>query len=348
MTGAGRRWVAAIVGVAATLAAPAFADDAVTAIRVTYGSPGDCPGPGDFTSQVLRRTARLRLARPDEAGVVPMKVTLALGRHGYQGRLEVTRSDGRVLDREVDGETCEEVVAALALVTALAFDPHASSEPLAPLPEAAPTVGPAREPTSPPPAAASPRAAHRAPEATPRPRSPEPSRWHAAFGIGLGIRSGVTPDPIVVAPVLAGFDLALAEPFTLSLLASFERSQTDEIEVSRGHAAFRWTAAALEACPIAWARGPVTAAPCLRIEGGVLEAEGSQIVPARSERRAWVALGPAGRVQWVFLEPLFAEVGGALMTPLVRDRFFFWPDATVHRPPLVGASGRVGLGVRFP
>jgi len=337
----------AVIGVAIALTAPTFADDAVTAIRVTYGSPGDCPGPGDFTSQLLRRTARLRLARPDETSVVPMKVTLSLGRHGYSGRLEVTRSDGRVLDREVDGETCEEVVSALALVTALAFDPHASAAPLAPLPEAAPAAS-APEAKASGPAAASSHAEHRPRDVTPRTRSTEPSHWHAAFGVAVGVRAGVTPDPVLVAPVLAGFDLELAEPFTLSLLASFERSQSDEVDVAQGRAAFRWTAAALEACPVAWARGAVAVAPCLRVEGGTLEAEGSQIVPARSERRAWVALGPAGRVRWVLLEPLFAELGGALMTPLLRDRFYFWPDDTVHRPPLVGGSGRVGLGVRFP
>lgn len=224
MEAAGSHWGMAGVLAALLGTAPALGDDAVSAIRIAYGSPGDCPGSAAFTSQVLRRTSRLRLARAGEASVVPMQVTISVGRRGYRGRLELTRSDGRVHDREVDGETCEEVVAALALVTALAFDPHASIEPLAPLPDVAPAPVPG---SAPPPAPPPLRTRNRPQEATPPPLGSE--RWHVAFGVAIGIRTEVTPDPIVVAPVLAGLHFALPEPFALELLASFERSQTDEV-----------------------------------------------------------------------------------------------------------------------
>jgi hypothetical protein len=36
------------------------------------------------------------------------------------------------------------------------------------------------------------------------------------------------------------------------------------------------------------------------------------------------------------------------VVPLIRDRFYFQPDTTLHRPSWVGWLARAGLGVRFP
>jgi hypothetical protein len=87
--------------------------------------------------------------------------------------------------------------------------------------------------------------------------------------------------------------------------------------------------------------------PCLRGEFGALEAQGGNIVPARDDRRAWLALGAVGRARWILAGPIFVELEAGLRVPLVRAQYFFEPNNVVHRPPAVGAIAAAGLGVSF-
>jgi hypothetical protein len=348
---AGLAWIIALGD-----AGVARAEGAPTALRVVYRAAGDCPSETAYTSQVLARTTRVRLARRDDASFVSLLVTVSQAPAGFSGRLEVARDDGHVFARAVEGDTCEEVVSALALVTALTFDPQASASPSSgklppvvpaqPEPEAsAPLPEPPRQPPPLAPATAPSPSEPRARWAEPSPS--EATGWQVALGGQAALRRGVTPDPIVTLPLFVGVVLPLREPFAIGLRASFERSGTDLTDSASATAAFRWTAGALEGCPIAWSQGEVSASPCLRLEAGVVEAEGSGIVPARDDRRPWAAVGAVGRAEWAFLEPAFAELGAGVMVPLIRDRFFFQPDRTVHRPAAVGWLARIDLGLRF-
>lgn len=342
----GRQSIRASVIVSAltlVCARPATADE-VTPIRVRYGAPGVCPGAAKFTSEVLGRTLRLRLASRDDREVVELVVTVSSERMGFTGRLQVSRGVGRGLEREVEGDSCEEVVSALALVTALAFDPNASTEPV---PAAASEATPRMVDQN-----ANPRgraSAPARPSGPTRPAPTVPTLTRFAFGALTGVRSGVTPNLVLALPVFVEAEHRLSAPFTLVGRLAFERSRTDTIDLDRGTGSFRFTLGTLEACPLeAVASENLRLLPCLRVEAGSLTGEGHRITPARSQRRLFLGLGAIGRAEWVFLPPAFAEFAGGVVTPLTRDRFYFQPDSTVHRAAALGFVVRAGLGLRFP
>jgi hypothetical protein len=86
---------------------------------------------------------------------------------------------------------------------------------------------------------------------------------------------------------------------------------------------------------------------CLRAEGGFRSTAGHDITGAESARRPWFALGPSAHFRWRFAGPVFAEIGGGVLFPMVRDRVYLAPDITVHQVPWIGALGEFALGVRF-
>lgn len=327
-----------VVCVGFALARVAHAEPARDAIRIGYLAPEGCPAESAFTSQILARTTKVRIATGGHARRA-LDVTIEAAAAGFAGHLEMRDEDGRASHRDVAGDTCEDVVAALALVSALTLDPLASTGPLPATPAARPAAKHAE--ARPAPRRRTPVAAQRAGSVT-RPVS----TWHWGFGGDVAIRDGATPDAVATLPVF----VELEAPGGAALRAAFERSPEDAIAVGGATGAFRWTAGVLELCPVAWAGagGALRAAPCLRVEAGVLEAAGRQIVPARADRRSWAALGAEGRVEWSFLPPAFVDVGAGVVLPLVRDRFYFAPATDVYRAPALGFTGRVGLGVRFP
>jgi hypothetical protein len=87
--------------------------------------------------------------------------------------------------------------------------------------------------------------------------------------------------------------------------------------------------------------------PCVRAEGGSLAATGTNVSPALNESRPWFTLGLVARARLTILGSLFLELEGGAFAPLVRDRFYVEPDATVQRAPVVAAAGAAGGGVTF-
>jgi hypothetical protein len=63
--------------------------------------------------------------------------------------------------------------------------------------------------------------------------------------------------------------------------------------------------------------------------------------------RPWFALGPSLHLRWVVAGPLFADLAGALMFPVTRDRVYLAPDITLHQVGLAAGSGEIALGVAF-
>jgi hypothetical protein len=323
-----------------SLARSAGAEESPTRIRVSYQAPPECPAQSAFTSQLVARTNRVR---PDEAAGRQASVTIARAEAGFAGRLELSDDEGRSSTRDVAGDTCEEVVAALALVTALALDPEASTAPL-PSTGVMPATEPETAPPAPAPASPSPAPAPAVlPLLPPSAPSPSPPTWHFAFGGDAAVRTGVTPHDVLTLAAFVELELAGS-----AFRASFERSERDTLDVDAATAAFRWTGGAIEACELQLSGSGFSASPCLRAEAGVLVGQGEGIVPAREERRAWVAVGATVRAEWLFLDPAFLDLGLGVTFPLIRDRFFFQPDTTVYRPPAAGLVARAGLGVRFP
>ncbi|WP_437610706.1 hypothetical protein WMF20_03625 [Sorangium sp. So ce834] len=123
------RWLAAVAVLAGVLTG-ADARAEVQPLRVAYEAHEGCPSAEAFLREVTARTELARDAAPDEAALeVRVHITSAEGES--RGRITVgTEEDARV--REVGGATCADVVAALALITALWVDPTASLDPQRP------------------------------------------------------------------------------------------------------------------------------------------------------------------------------------------------------------------------
>ncbi len=322
----------------------ARADPPPAALRITYHAPDGCPSESAFSSQILARTHKARLATPGESRSRALDITITQRDGGFSGRLELADQRGRFSHRNVSGDTCKDVVAALALVTALTLDPMASTRPIPPAPGAKSAAPPPRAarpvPVPAPVRRPAPAPLWRAP-APPPPRPP----WHVSVGGDVAVRGGAAPRAVLALPVFVEVGMPRGGP---SLRASFESSLQTTLQVGAAAAAFRWTAGTLEGCPLSWSALGFRVAPCLRVEAGVLEAQGEHISPRENAHPLWVALGATVRTEWSFLPPAFADAGAGVVVPFTRDHFYFQPDPPFYTPAAVGWLARVGLGVRFP
>jgi hypothetical protein len=325
--------LSALVLLAMILASGALRAEEVTPVRLSYTAPGDCADEHGFFDQVAARTQRVRLADASEPATA-LVVSIRVVPGGLAGRLELRGDEGTTSAREVKAASCDQVVAALAIMAALAIDPDASTEPL-PKPKPAPP-----RPRPKPVAQPKPRSA------PPAPTSSLNSRWKA--GVSLAVLSNVFPDPaLAVRPFL---ELARegrpAWGYTLRLSAARFQSKVSRAE---GTGEFALYVSRLEGCPAhlrAWQ--PLWLSACLGLDGGWLEARGADVTPSQSVTRPWLAGGETTRIELRMLEILALEVSGEVFFPFVRDRFFVGSDATVYRTPAVGFGGAVGLGVFFP
>jgi hypothetical protein len=93
-------------------------------VSVAYHAPAECPGYDAYARHVANRSAHLELEAEDNrlknVGSVRAQVTLERNDTGWVGHLSLA---GFVPpDRQVEGERCEDVVAALALITVLRLE----------------------------------------------------------------------------------------------------------------------------------------------------------------------------------------------------------------------------------
>ena len=100
-----------------------------TTFSVGFDAPTNCPSKDSLIGQVLARTS---LAEPVEsAGTLKFDVRLSAPSNApVVGTLAVRIPTGKTSLRSLDGDTCEEVVTALALIMALTMDPKAQVGPI--------------------------------------------------------------------------------------------------------------------------------------------------------------------------------------------------------------------------
>jgi hypothetical protein len=333
------------------------------AVRVEIEAPGACADEGRFVARLRARAPGLTVAT--DAGRV-VRVRTAARDHRVEGEVTLVEG-GREARRHVTGDSCAEVVDALALIAALALD-HATP--------------PSTNETEPSPPAATERAtiagdagADAAPAATPPPPATPPSEvrppvrgaappvsgtaapahdssrsWRASIGAHAGLTAGVAPDPILSAPVFLEVARALrgdGARVAPAIRMRFERSGSGAVTVPGGGAHFTWTTGSVELCPLTWSRGQLELRPCARLEAGVLAGAGLAVTPERSEARPWVSGGAVGRARLGIAGPLFLELEGGALFPFTRDRFFVEPDVTIHRAPVAAWAAAGGAGVTF-
>jgi hypothetical protein len=342
-----------MIGVAFTCAsvgpiAGASADEPLIPVRIDYRGTERCSEGAEFLRELVARDPRVRTAGLEEhAPLLVVRITRG-ARQAVHGRLVVEDVDGTTSRRDVDGDGCESVLGALALMAAIAVDPAA---PLRgdDVPGAAPSSSPGRgdgvEGARPVAGASSKDEASPAGGST----APDAGRSSMHFGVtgGASATMGTAPTVAWMIPVSAEIGWGRDTSVSPLVRAGFEHADSGEDAATGGDARFVLNAGTLDLC----ASFPVTQAmrllPCLHAEGGTLLAAGSDIQPARSDTRPWVGLGAIGAVRYVVRSPVFVELSFGVRLPLVRDRFFFEPDTTVFRPPVAAgfAGGCIGFTI---
>lgn len=320
-------------------------------LRVELSAPATCPEAPSLFDRVHARTSRVRKARDGEPAR-SLVVRIVPNASGFVAQLRLGGDeDYDELERRVPGKTCSEVLAAVALITALTIDPLAAGgastdegekPPPAPAEDAgADALAIAPEPVSP---------------ARTKPVEPEKS---VARPPPFRVSVGASLDGYGLGELVLGESLwvegGLRSPLEAALRLRFARSQSFTADPDGRPAFFRLNTASLAGCVTALgsnarARGapPLALRPCLDVSVGAVDASSAAYGPALEERRAWASLGGLLQGRWLVAGPLSLEAAFGLTVPLIRDDFFFRPQLPVYRVPPVMLVGNVGVGLTFP
>ena len=317
-------------------------------VKLDWDAAPGCPTQKTFVDGVHARSPAVRIA-PDSPRTLFVRIARqpnADARSAFGGKIELRESDGATTQRSVSGASCDEVVGALALVTALALDPMAGHEGATETHEDGGGAHAANTPTSTAAASSStpPTTAKTATTTTSKREDGEEGKpvekraWSFEAGVDAEALVGITPDAILGMPVFFGVRRALSERIGLGGGIRFERAGQ-----AASVADFTWTAGAVDGCVVIRA-GRARFDGCARAHVGAIDAHGD-VVPERSASRPWIDGGLALALRLRIAGPLFAEAQGYAGLVFVRDRFYIEPDTTVFQPPLV--TGHVGGGLGF-
>ena len=339
-------------------AQPAFADQ--EPIILDYQVTENCPRKPEFLADVRVRTALAN--QRDGRDARQFVVTAQQVSDGeFLGTLRIVSPGGSSsMPREVTDASCLEVVRTLALITALAIDPRASTGPS--------TIGTDQSKTSvvspqvpgpfpipmnsPPPSANAPTS----PSSQMHAHQHQPVDWQWSGGMqGLGL--------FHVAPIaaLGGGLFAQVEPRgtwiiwpDFRLTAAYATTTGTWTGSAGVGARSWWLLARAEACPGRFdtPHGELALRFCGLLDGGVFTNTGV-IQNPQTTRREWFALGPAIRLTLRMSSLLFMDFEPALIIPLTRWRFTYKdsstsPDQGMDQIRSVGESFGFGFGYRFP
>ena len=314
-------------------------------LRVEVTAPDTCPSEPTVFDRVRSHTARIREAAVGESART-LRVVLAPMHGGFVADLKLVEN-GDVLERRVPGKTCEEVLAAVALIAALTIDPLASA---VPVDAGAPSLdgGAASLDATAPRTRALPEEPAAATEDA-RPAAPRP---------GVNATLGASFEAHGLGELVLGRSVwiegALATSPSPALRLRLARTQSFTEERDGRPAFFQLTTLALEGCLTALRTGgeldrsaTLELRPCAQIAGGVLEGSSSAFGEVNRMPRPWATLGALVQARWRVLGPLELEAAVGPSVPLVRDKFFFLPQNDVYRAPGVVLLGNVGVGTTF-
>jgi len=342
-------------------------------VHITYGAVAACPGRDAFIAQVQARTSRARVTADGELGRTIAVSVQPTGR-GFFGTLVVTTPSGETSERDVSAPSCDEVVEALALITALTIDPEANTKPyrevVAPAP-AAPAMPPSAaaatpQPSPPAPAAtaAPPAPTEQALPPTPRTAQPQASATEqpasatrlVVGGSGEVLVDSIAPHWVLAPRLFAELGSAPAELISPQVGLSVAAAST-VVDAEVGEARMLWLTARTEGCPLnLTGNATVGLRPCVMLDAGILRGEGRDRPGARDLEKSdtatmgWLTAGMLLRLQVAlaaFIE-LRAE-GGLAANLLHQPSFVFYQgegSVLVHEVPRW--VPHFGLGVGLP
>lgn len=315
------------------------------ALHIELEAPASCPDEAAFLREVRQRTQHFRIASDDEQEARTVKVTIVESGASFSGTLEVLDPGGDASVREVPGESCEEVIRALALMTALTVDPDVSTKDRDPAGEPAPT--PPAQPASP------------AQAATPRILAP-PVRevrtgWHWSTGIDGQVMSRASPKLGVGGTWFIEAEAPGTSTANPSVRAGVFFDRSSATLPSGAGGALVWSAALLEACPIrvALISTRLLAFPCAATHLGVLYSHGEHLAESKNALQWWSDVDLGVRVRFAASSHWRIAAQGLLLFPLTRPTFDVkqaGPDqaaSPVFAVPAWGAIIALGAGYQF-
>jgi len=334
----------------------AFAQESV---HLRYVAPPECPSERQF--QELVRARLLGDPRANEAALSEsgsaVNVEVRLDPAHQRGTLLLQEPNLAPVERVVAGETCEELVSGLALITALAFGAGRESSPLT---EPSRTTEPRAVVA---PAASASASSQAAPRSAPAPPTPSvrahsdastPITNSTPLAIELGAGGWTTswwdPSGMWGADLFVG--VAPKDRRTWSVRAAglygFGSSRAGDREAD-----FRFFGGRVEGCAFSrsFYRGRLVIEPCLALELGALRGSGqdaSALLEGASDTAFAATAAFTGRFRFRIVKGIFSEFQAYLGVPLVHHEFVFEePREQIFRIPSFGTSARLGLGVQF-
>ncbi|HVU03300.1 MAG TPA: hypothetical protein VHE30_16185 [Polyangiaceae bacterium] len=313
-------------------------------VRVTYAAPPDCPDEAAFLALVRARVGTGWEAPP---GVLArtFEVRVASDAAASVARVDYADESGTPVSRTVTATTCTDVVAGIALVTALAIDARlAHPEP------AAPPVSPIPAPLPPPPVLAPPPPAHAS--------EPAPPGLHLDVGAGAALATGVGIGPAFGNRAFLGMGLPEGPDFRLGLDVLQTRYRAPS-SVPADPSQFVLYALRASGCPLAFGRDGFRALPCVGIEAGVHHARGlgctvgtaagcTETVAPGSASPAFFAPFLSARGEFE-LRPMFFEAEAAARFPIGNHKFRYETavPVDVYAVPPVAFGASLGVGLRL-
>jgi hypothetical protein len=318
------------------------------AVRFEYRAPNQvdssvdprraCPDADAFENRVAARTARARKAEPGElARTFAVDVRVDAG--GASARLSFVDSRGTPVVRAVRGETCDEVVSAIALVTALAIE-AGTVEPETPAP------------TSPEPARAAPPPANPAAEKPKKraPPVPTPDALAWLVGIEAGVTTWLGPSPTLGLGAFGELGKYAGASARVTFLRATSHVLVPAEDEAYRRADFTALMGRIEGCPLAVALGTgFRIVPCLGLGLGALEGKGDPdtLTLPDTQTKFFADLVPALRIDWTLADSLLFFVEGELGIPLRHHDFIFKPNQPVFSVPALGVGASLGMALRF-
>jgi hypothetical protein len=180
------------------------------------------------------------------------------------------------------------------------------------------------------------------PTATLAPRPPAPSAWTFEADLGGMLEAGVSPGMMLAGVIEARATLRHRYQLELAAIAGRDSTTHDDAQ-----ARFTWLAARPAACAV-WGDRGLTLGVCGHVELGAVQARGEMIVNQRDLTRLWLAAGAHAGAQYPLGARMFAHLQLGASLPLVRDRYLFAPNVSIHDTPGITGWLVVGVGMRFP
>lgn len=314
-------------------------------LRIELTAPAECPAEPSMFVRLRAHTSRVREAKPDEAARLLHVTVSPRDGGGVVAELRLVE-DGDELQRRVPGRTCEEVLAAVALIAALAIDAHledagtpARGEPRGDAGDAAPETTQHLDGGTRLHSWGNDRRERDASDDA-RPRSP-------SFAMSFGTSLEATGLGELVLGGALWAEGSLTSRLSPSLRLRLTHGDSFTVEKLGRPAVFRLSTAALDGCIAAIDTRAFQLRPCVQIAGGVLDGASSAFGPTERKALPWATAGGLLQGRWFFLGPLSLESSAGLTVALVRDDFFFRPQSTVYRAPPLLFIGSVGVGTTF-